>query len=169
MLVMNHRRRQHFFGELEELHRHVPGDDRGVFDEVRDLAQQRGLSREVGTDPAAKPPRVRFELTTDLLLALAAIEDDEVLEQPLLVVVERLDLDRAPGPAARGLEAMSVGVRPGSDVLHRRALRLLRPPDHERHDAPAVQQHEPANRPREQQIALAILEVGVPSHLLREA
>ena len=41
VLVMNHRRRQHFLGELEELHRDVPGDDRGILDEVGHLAQQR--------------------------------------------------------------------------------------------------------------------------------
>ena len=111
---------------------------------------------------------MRFELAPDLLLALAAVEDDEVLEQPLLVVVEGLDLDRAPGPAARRLEAMTVSIGPGPDVLHRRPLRLIGPPDHERDDASAVEEHEPANRAREDQVAFAVLEIRVPAHLLRE-
>ena len=141
---------------------------RRILDEVGHFAQQRRLRGQLGADAAAEPARVRFELAPDLLLALAAVEDDEVLEQPLLVVVERLDLDRAARPAAGRLEAVAVGVRPGADVLHRRTLCLLRPPDDERDDASAVEQHEPANGTGEDKVALAVLEVRVPAHLLRE-
>src|SRR5215208_4680182 len=109
---------------------------------------------------------MRFELAPDLLLALAAIEDDKILEQPLLVVIERFDLDRATGAAARRLEAMTVRVGSGADVLHGRPLRLIGPPNDERHDPSSVQQHQPANRAREDEVALAVLEVGVPAHLL---
>ena len=46
---------------------------------------------------------------------------------------------------------MAVGVRARADVLHRRALCQLGPADDERHHAPAVDQHQPADRPREDQ------------------
>ena len=35
MLMMNHRRRQHFLRQLEELDREMAGDDRWVFNQVR--------------------------------------------------------------------------------------------------------------------------------------
>ena len=108
---MNHRRRQHFLRQLQELDREVPGDDRRILDEVGHFLQQRRLRGDEAADAAAQLARVRLELAPDLRLALAAIEDDEVLEQPRLVVVERLDLDRAAGAAARRQEAMAVGVR----------------------------------------------------------
>ena len=110
VLVVNHRRRQHFLGELKELDREVPGDDRRVLDEVGHFLQQRRVRRDQTADAAAQPARVRLELAPDPRLALGAVEDDEVLEQPRLVVLERLDLDRPPGAAARRQKAMAVGV-----------------------------------------------------------
>src|SRR5215217_2681382 len=107
---------------------------------------------------------MRFELAPDLLLALAAVEDYEVLEQPLLIIVEGLDLDRTSGAAAGRLEAMPVGVRSRADVLYGWSLCLIRPPDHERNDAATVEEHEPANRAREDEVALAVFEVSVPPH-----
>src|SRR5205085_3857227 len=119
-------------------------------------------------DAPAEPARVRLELAPNLRLTLAAIEDDEVLEQPRLIIVEHLDLDRPPRAAACRQEAMAVGIRSRANVLHERTLRILVPADHERHDAAAVEKNQPADRPREHEIALAVLEVAVPAHLLRE-
>ena len=102
------------------------------------------------------------------LFSLSPIEDHEVLEQAGLVIVERLDLDGATRAPARRQESMSVGVGARTDVLHCRALGQLGPPDHERHDTAAIQEHDPPDRASERQIAFAVLEVGVPPHLLRE-
>src|SRR5437667_2853080 len=109
---------------------------------------------------------MRLELTPDLRFTLIAIEDDEVLEQPGLVVVEHLDLDRAASASACRQEAMTVRVRSRPDVLHQRTLRVFRSPDDERDDAATVEKNQPANRPREDEVALAVLEIRVPSHLL---
>ncbi len=168
VLVMDHRRRQHFFRQLEELDRKVARHDRRVFDEIGHFLQERRLCRDEAADAATELAGVRLELAPDLRFALRAIEDDEVLEQTALVVVERLDLDRAPRAAARRQEAVTVGVRAGPDVLHVGTLRDLGAADDERHDATAVHQHEPADRTREHELALAVLEVGVPPHLLRK-
>jgi hypothetical protein len=54
---------------------------------------------------------------------LAALEDDEVLEKPRAIFVERADLDRASGPAARREKTVSVGDGAGRDVLHLAGLR----------------------------------------------
>src|SRR5688500_16877332 len=118
------------------------------------------MGRHETTDAAAKPAGMRFELALDLRLALAALQDDEVLEEPRFVVLERLHLDRPAGAAARRQEAMTVGVRAGPDVLHRWSLRQLRAPNDERHDAPAVEQDEPPYRTGEHQVALVVLEIG---------
>ena len=133
VLVMNHRRRQHFFGQLEELDRECARRRRT--DTRRGRAPPAAATtapRPVALTAAAQLARVRLELAADLRLALAAIEDDEVLEQPRLVVLERLDLDRAAGAAARRQEPMAVGVRTRADVLHRRSLRQLGSADDER-------------------------------------
>ena len=74
-------------------------------------------------DAAAAAARLGIELARDAIVPLAALEDDEVLGQPLAVVVEALDLDRAAGAAAGRQEAMAVGDRARADVLHQRALR----------------------------------------------
>src|SRR5690349_16794038 len=111
---------------------------------------------------------MRFEFAPNLRFTLAAIQDDEVFEQPRLVIVEGLHLDRATGTSARREEAMTIGVRPRADVLDEWTLRALGPADDEGDDASAIQKDQPADRPREDEIALAVLEVRVPPHLLRE-
>ena len=55
-------------------------------------------------------------------MALAALEHDEVLGEPLAIVVESLHFDRAAGAPAGGLEAVAVGNGAGSDVLDEAAL-----------------------------------------------
>src|SRR5262245_50708941 len=111
---------------------------------------------------------MRFKFAAKLRFTLAAIQDDEVLEEPRLVVVEGLHLDRATGAAARGQEAVAIGVRSRADVLNEWALRTLGSADDERNDTAAVQEDEPSDRSREDEIALAVLEVCVPAHLLRK-
>ena len=44
VLVMDHRRRQHLLGQLEELGRERPGDDRRVLHQVDDFLQQAGVA-----------------------------------------------------------------------------------------------------------------------------
>ena len=169
VLMVNHRRRQHFLGKLEELDRDVPGDDRRVLDEVRHFLQQRRMRRDETADPPAQLARVRLQLAADLLLALGAIEDDEVLEQARLIVVERLDLDGATGAAAGRQEAMAVGVRPPNGcpapsvpapARSRRMTNGTTRPPYSR----TSQRIGRAN----DEIALAVFEIRVPPHLLRE-
>ena len=45
MLMMNHRRRQHFFGKLEKLDGEMAGDDGRIFDKVGHFLQQRRVGR----------------------------------------------------------------------------------------------------------------------------
>src|SRR5207244_5562607 len=66
----------------------------------------------------------------------------------------------------RRQEPVAVRVRSRADVLDERTLRILRSPDDERDDAATIEKDQPANRPREHEVALAVFEVGVPSHLL---
>jgi hypothetical protein len=71
--------------------------DGGIFDEIRHFLQQRRLRGNQTTDAAAEPAGMRFKLAPQLRFTLAAIQDDEVLEEPRLVVVEGLHLDGATG------------------------------------------------------------------------
>ncbi len=73
VLVMNHRRRQHFLRQLEELDREVTGDDGRVLDQVGHFLQQRRLRGDQAADAAAELARVRLELAADLRLALGAV------------------------------------------------------------------------------------------------
>src|SRR5687768_13794111 len=126
------------------------------------------MRRHEAADAATQPPRMRFQLAPNPRLALRAVEDDEVLEQPGLVVLEGLDLDGpARAPAGRK-ETMPVGLGAGPDVLHvrPRALRKLRSANDEWHHAAAVHQHQPPDRAREQKVPLSVFKEGVPSHLL---
>jgi hypothetical protein len=166
--MMNHRRRQHFLRQFEELDRDVSRNDRRVLDEVGHFLKQRRLRRDEPAHTGAKFARMGLELATDPLLALGSIEDDEVFEQPRLIVVERLDLDRATGSPACRQEAVAVGVGPGTNVLDCRPLRQLGSPDDERYHASAVQENEPSDWTRERQVALSVLEIRIPPHLLRK-
>src|SRR5678816_3275922 len=111
---------------------------------------------------------MRFQFAADLRFTLAAIQDDEIFEESGLVVVEGLYFDRTTGPPARRQKPVTVRVRSRADVLHKRPLRVLGPTDDEGHDTSAVQQDQPADWSREDEVAFAILEIRVPPHLLRK-
>ena len=108
MLMMNHRRRQHFLGKPEELVGECSRRDDRILHQVRHFVEH-ALPDERPRDASAAAARFGVELARDALVPLAAIEDHEVLGEPLAVIVEVLDLHRAPGPPARRQEAMSVG------------------------------------------------------------
>ena len=108
MLMMNHRRRQHFFGQPEEFVGERSRRDDRVLDQIRHLVEH-ALPDQRSRDASATAARFGVELARDAIVPLAAIDDDEVLGEPLAVIVEVLDLHRAPGPPARRQEAMSVG------------------------------------------------------------
>src|SRR5688500_18516109 len=99
---------------------------------------------------------MRFELALDARLPLAPVENHEIFSQAILIVLERLDLDRAAGAATGRQEAMAVGLRSGADLLHIGPLRKLAAANHERHDAPPVHEDQPADRARKDEIALAV-------------
>ena len=101
-------------------------------------------------------------------MALAALDDDEILEQPRPVLVEGAHLDRAPGAAARGQEAMAVGDGARRDVLHLTGLGGGGARDGERNDAAAVEEENPAHRTPEEQLAAAVFKGGIPPHQFRE-
>ena len=85
------------------------GDDRRVLDQIGHFVQQARLAVHGAAHAPLQPLRLRVELARDLVVALAALEDDEVLEQPRAVLVERPHFDRAPGAAARRQEPVPVG------------------------------------------------------------
>jgi len=91
-----------------------------------------------------------------------------LFKEARFVIIEGLDLDRPPSPSTRRQKPMPVRIRAGPDVLDRGTLRQFGATDHKRHHAASVQQDEPANRTREHQVALVVVEIGVPAHLLRE-
>ena len=77
---MNHRRRQHFFRQVEEFCGKRAGDDGWILDEIRHLVEQAALMRTRSC--ATRPPSRRacsVELADDPVAALLAIEDHEVL------------------------------------------------------------------------------------------
>ena len=168
MLMVDERCRQHFVRQLEELGRECSCDDRRIFHEVRHFLEQ----ARVGSNGARHAPlqalRLRVQLARDLVVSLRAFEDDEILQQPRAVFVERSHFDRASRPAARREEAVAVRDGTRRHVLHLPGLRRGCARDVEGHDAPAVQKQDPANRPPEQQLALAVLERCVPAHRLRK-
>ena len=71
VLMMNQRRRQHFFGQLEELERERAGDDRRVLDEVRHFVSSPDSCAHDAADAALQPLRLGVELARDLVVALA--------------------------------------------------------------------------------------------------
>ncbi len=119
-------------------------------------------------DAALQPLRFGVELPRDLVVTLAAFEDDEVFEQPRAILVERANLDGSSCAPARREEPVAVRHRAGRDVLDLSGLRARRPRNRERHDASAVGVENPADGTPEQQLALAVFEHGVPAHQLRE-
>ena len=81
-------------------------------------------------DAALQPLRLGVELARDLVVALLALENDEVLEQSRAVLVERSHLDGPPRPAAGRQKAMAIGHRARTHVLDfarsaRAAVRLM--------------------------------------------
>ena len=101
-------------------------------------------------------------------MTLAPFEDDEVLEQPRAVFVERAHLDRAAGAAARRQKAVPVGDGAGADILHLRGLRGGRARNREGDDAAAVDEQDPPDRAPEEQLAATVVERRVPVHQLRK-
>ena len=116
VLVMDHRRRQHFLRQVEELGGERPGDDRRVLHQVDDFLEQAGVAGAAG-DAAAEAPRVRVELAGDARVPLLALEQHEVLAQLGPVVGHRAHLEGAAGAAAAGQHAVAVGHRAGAHVL----------------------------------------------------
>ena len=169
VLMMDHRRRQHFFRQRQEFLRERSGHHGRIFDEIGHLLEQRRVKHGRAADPPAQAARLRFEPAGDAILALLPVENHEMFGEASRVVVERAHLDRPPRPAARRQEAMAVRDGCRHDFLDRRRFGQLGAADRERDDAPAVQVENPANRPPEQQIAFAVLEKRVPLHRLREA
>src|SRR5919109_3869909 len=86
-----------------------------------------------------EPLRLRIELARDLVVPLAALEDDEVLEQTGVILLEGSNLDGASGAAAGGQEPVAIRERTGGDVLHLARLCSGRAEDGEWHDAAAVE------------------------------
>ena len=98
MLMMDHRRRQHFLRQAQELiGKYARRDDR-VLDEVRHFIEH-ALPDQRSCDPSAAAARFGIELARDAIVPLVAIEHDEVLAEPLAIVVEVLDLDGAAAAA----------------------------------------------------------------------
>ena len=168
VLVMHERRRQHFVGQLEELRRERAGDDRRVLDQIGHFLQQRRFLARRAAHAALQPLRFRVELARDLVVALAPLENHEVLEEPRAILVERPYLDRAPRAAAGREEPVAVGDGARRHVLHLSALRRGGAADRERHHAAAIDEQNPADRPAEQQLAAPVVERRVPVHRLRE-
>ena len=164
VLVVNHRRREHLVGQREEFRREHAGHDRRVLDEIGDLVQQRRLRG----DATAQAARMRIEFAHEAVVPLRVLEQDEVLAEALLVVADAADLDRPARPPAHRQEAMPVGEGAGAHVLHQARLRAGAAADDEWHHPPAEQEQHPADRPAERELALAVVDPGVPPHLLRE-
>ena len=147
----------------------MPGDHRRPLHQVRHLVEQARPAPAAArcTRPPSRPAwtsRSRH----DALAPLLAIEHDEVLEQPRLVVVEGLDLDGAAGPAAGGEEPVAVGRRARSHVLHQRRLRALGAADVVRARRGRRRGTAASASAGRTELALAVVEPRVPVHRLRE-
>ncbi len=166
VLMMNHRRRQHFFRQAEELLRERSRHDRRIFDQIRHFFEERRMQHRGAADAPAEGPGFRLEAARDAALALLPIEDDEVFGQSRLVILERPHLHRASCSPAGGQMPMTVGDRRGNHFLDRRRLGKLGAPDGERHDAAAIQIENPPDGTSEQQLPFAIFEERIPAHRL---
>ena len=167
VLVVDHRRLQHFLGQGEELLGEAAGDHRRVLDEIGHLVEQR-TGAAGATDHAPQALRLGIELLRDAGAALLAGQQHVVPLQGLAVLGERAHPHGPAGPAVAREEAVTAGGRAGADRGHPPRRRLRRAPDDERHDAPPEQEHQPADGAPERQVAAAVVEPGVPVHLLRK-
>ncbi len=164
--MMHERRRQHFLREREERAIVETRDNAGVLHEVGDLLDEHAVFLQVHAP--AQPPRVRLQFPRDAIAPVFVAEDHEVLRQSRLIFLEAAHLDRAPGPATRREEPMTVGQRTRFDIEDLRAGRIGGATDGEGNDAAAVQKEQPPNGSAEQQLAPSIVEFCVPMHLFRE-
>ena len=167
VLVVHHRGRQHFVRELEELLRKAPGHHRRMLDQVGHLAGQRRLCLD-GRDRAAGLAGAGGELARDAGAPLRAIDQHVGACETLPVVGERRHLDRLPGLALPGEEAVPVADAARADRRYARRLRRCRATDDEWHDPAAVEEDQPADRPPEEEFLAPVVERGVPAHRLRE-
>ena len=117
VLVVNHRRGEHFFRQLEKLLRERARDHHRVFDQIGHFIEH-ALADQRSCHAPAAPPRFGVEFTGDAIAALAVIEHHEMLGEPFAIVVEILDLDRAAGAARGGQETMAIGIGTRRDLLH---------------------------------------------------
>jgi hypothetical protein len=81
VLMMNQRRRQYFGWELEKFERERAGHDGRILDEIWHFLKQAGLGADRVADASLQPLRFGVELARDLVVTLAALEDDEIFEQ----------------------------------------------------------------------------------------
>ena len=167
VLVVNHRRLQHLLGQGEELLGKAAGDHRRVLDEIGHLVEQRRRPARA-PDHAPQAFRLRLELLGDAGAALLAGQQHVMPLQDLAVLGERAHPHGAAGPAVAREEAVAAGGRAGADRGHPPRRRLRGPPDDEGHDPPPEQEHQPADGAPERQVAAAVVEPGVPVHLLRK-
>src|ERR1700730_13251862 len=110
-------------------------------------------------DPAVERACLRFQAPCNPIVAFLPVEDDEMLGQTILIVLKCPHLDGSSGTPAGGEKSMAVGEGGRHHILYERRLRQLCPTNRERHDPPAVEEQNPANRTAEQQLALAVLQV----------
>ncbi len=164
VLVVHERGGQHLGRQPEKGRIEKARDHSRKLHQVRDFVDE-GLVLFEG-HAAAEAPRMPFEIPCDPVAALRVFQHDEVFLEARLVLVEAAHLDGASGTPARGQEPMAVGERSGMDLLYQRTRGVWRPGHGERHDAPAVQEQEPPNRPPEHELAASIVQRGVPAHLL---
>ena len=166
MLMVDERRREHFLRQRQKGAIEEPCDHGRILDEVGDLVDERVMLLE--HHAAAQSSRMPLEIAGDAIAPLRVIEDDEMLLETSVVFLEAADLDRASGTPAGREEPVSVGQRPGANLLDLRPRRMRRPANHERDDTAAVEKQQPANRAPEHELGLALVERRVPSHLFGE-
>ena len=166
--MVNHRRRQHFLGQRQELLGEVPRQHERILDQVGHLLEQR-LPDQRRRHASASPPGFHVQLTGDAAVTLAALEHDEVLGQALAIVVEALHLDGPSGAPARGQEPVPVGDGARSHVLHQSALRVGGAQNRERaRRGPRTGTRSSGSGARTASSPLPSSSKRVPAHLLGE-
>src|SRR5262249_28154109 len=165
VLVMNQRCRQDLLGkDICELGGEGAGDHRRVLHQIGYLSKQTRIAVYCPTHARLQPQRFSIQLSGDFVMAFAALQNHEVLQQPCAVVIERSNLYGPSGAAAGGQEAMTVRDGSGGHVLHESCLRAGGPNNRKRHDPTAVQEENPTDGTAEQQVSAPVLECSVPSH-----